>query len=366
MRLKARISCHSETDPPEPKTIGRGFRSKGGLALLIALCLMVFTSAPEAFGQARKKVVIGQGPSSLVYSAVYVAVAQMPDFGLDGSILFFRGGAEAMAALFSSNSQVYIGPPSTAMKAIAQGQDLRVFGAIIGDVPEQLVIQGDIARKKGITAAMPVAQRIAALRGLTIGTSPPGSAPYQVLRYIMSAEKFTADRDLTIAPLGDTGPLLAALEQKRIDGFIYSQPAADIATANFDGVIVVDLAKGEYPALRDILYHTLVGKTDWLAADPDRAARVVASFAKAIRLMRDDPAKAKAAIRPYFKDMAQEDFDSGFAAAAAPLVSSMRIEPRSIELNRDFVKVGEGLVLDMPVDKVYTNTYVDRAEKLGK
>lgn len=330
------------------------------LACLAALVASV--AAGPAAGQSNR-VVISQGTDSLIFLAGYVAKAKgyFAEEGLAGDIRIFRGGVQALAAVISKDADIYLGPPSTAMKAIKAGQDVTVFGNIMDQIPTNIVIQGSVAQAKGITAASPITDKIKALKGLTIGVNAAGSAPEQVLQFTLRTAGLDPQRDVKIVPVGSTAALIGSFEQKRIDGFAFSSPASDVAVEHFGGLMVVNYAKGEYEPLRGFLYLGLIARADWLNENPDRAAHAVRAFAKALRLIHDKPDEARSAVRTFFKDMDEAAFNQGFAANAAAVPLEPRISRRSVELNRDFAQAVEKVELDVDLDRVYTNRFVDLA-----
>jgi NitT/TauT family transport system substrate-binding protein len=333
-----------------------------------AVALAILAASSTGAAAQSNKVVVAQGTDSLIFLPAYVAKAKnyFADEGLDGEIKIFRGGVQALAGVMSGDAHVYLGPPSTAMKAIIKGQDLKVYGALMDQIPTNIVIQGNVARKVNISSASPITDKIAALKGLTLGVNAAGSAPDQVLRYTLRTAGLDPDRDAKISPVGAGSALIAQFEQKRIDGFAFSSPASDIAVERFGGVMVINFAKGEYDPLRGFLYLGLISREDWLKENPDRSARVVNAFWRALKLIKEKPDEARAAVRTFFPKMNEDDFNAGFAANALAMPAMPEVKRRSVELNREFSKVVEGIDLDLDPAKVFTNDYVNAAAKLPK
>src|SRR4051812_47925232 len=333
--------------------------------IIALIAATVIALAAHGAAAQSNRVVVAQGTDSLIFLAGYVAKAKgyFTEEGLDGDVRIFRGGVQALAAVMSKDAEVYLGPPSTAMKAIKAGQDVTVFGNVMDQIPTNIVIQGDVAKAKGITKASPMTDKIKALKGLTIGVNAAGSAPEQVLQFTLRRAGLDPEKDVKISPVGSTAALIGSFEQKRIDGFAFSSPASDMAVERFGGLMVVNYAQGEYEPLRGFLYLGLIARTDWLNENPDRAARTVRAFGKALRLIHDKPDEARAAVRTFFKDMEEQAFNQGFAANAAAVPANPRVTRRSVELNREFSQVVENLQLDVDIERVYTNRFVDPAEK---
>jgi NitT/TauT family transport system substrate-binding protein len=332
--------------------------------LLVAVALTLVVSGPAFAGSNRVYVAIGT--DSLIYLAAYVAKERgyFAEEGLQGDIKVFRGGIQALAAVISGDADVYLGPPSTAMKAINAGQNVIVFGNVMDQIPTNIVIQGDIAKKKGINSASSMADRIQALKGLTIGVNAVGGAPDQVLQYTLRAQGIDPQKEVVIAPVGGPSALVGSFEQKRIDGLAFSSPASDLAVEKFNGVMVVNYAVGEYEPLRGFLYLGLIARHDWLDEDSNRAAHTVRAFAKALTLIKTKPDEAREALRKFFPDMDEDALKKGFAANAAALPSEPSVSPHSVELNADFLEKIEGIKYGKPLDTVFTNRFVDLSKRL--
>lgn len=57
---------------------------------------------------------------------------------------------------------------------------------------------------------------------------------------------------LTVLFMGGGGPILAAFSQGRIDGFVLSSPTSDMALLKYNGVLLIDMSRGEFEELRGI------------------------------------------------------------------------------------------------------------------
>src|SRR5262249_41637777 len=136
------------------------------------------------------------------------------------------------------------------IEAQLRKQDVKAFAALVTHVPSQLVVQGDIAKKAGVTPQMPIVERIRLLKDLRIGITGVGSSTDKFLRSMLTYAKLDPERDVTIVPMGTASPLLAAFSQKRIDAFVFSSPTAETGLVKFGGVTLVNLGSGEFEPLK--------------------------------------------------------------------------------------------------------------------
>ena len=331
------------------------------LAVLLALVLGI--GAAEA--QEKKKVVITQASEGFLYVPIYVARAKnyFAAEGLEVEIIVAKGGAAALTAVLGGNADVYAGLPATAIEARQKGQKVKVFGAVMTQYASNVVLQAEVAKKAGLTESSPTADRLKALKGLRIGITGPGSATDQLMRYFARTAGLDPDRDLTIVPIGAAGPMLAAFAQKRIDAFSLSSPTSDTAVVKNGAFMLLDLTRGGYEPLRDFLYITLIARDEWLDKNPETATRLVRGLAKAEKLMRERPEEARNALRTFFEKTDEAVFDAALKNNLPAYPASPRIDPAAIERNLDFSEATEGKRPQLSVEELYTNKFVDAAER---
>jgi NitT/TauT family transport system substrate-binding protein len=334
------------------------------LAGLLGALALIGGTPPSA----AQKVVFTLGAESLPFMVPYVAQMKgyFKDESIDAEMVVLTGGAQAMTAILSGDAQVYLGIPSTAMKVLLNNQEVVVYGSLANQFPANIVIQGDIAAKRGITPGTPAKQRLAGLKGLTIGVPAAGSSSDQILRYSLRNGGIDPDREVTIAPVGAAAAQLGAFEQKRTDGFVWSSPVTEQAMERLGAVEVINYTRGDDEAVRGFMFLGLISRTAWLKEHPALAVAIVRAIWRAEKLIAEKPDEAREAIRPVFKAMDAKLFDIGFAANAQAIPATPRVEEPGLELNRVLLKIGDGIDYNRSLATVYTNDYVEQAAKTMK
>ncbi|MBN9453922.1 MAG: ABC transporter substrate-binding protein [Bosea sp.] len=326
-------------------------------------------SLPSLFGAtgaaAADVVRFAQPSDGFLYLPIYIARAKgfFEQEGINADVVVFKGGAAALSAVISNGSDVYIGVPAIGMNAIAQGQPVKMFASVMTEYASNIVIRGDVAKKLGLTDKSPVEQRLAALKGLTIGITGPGAAPDLLLRHIAKTMKWNPDRDFEMTPLGSGPNMLAAFSQKRIDGYCLSSPTSTTGVVKYDGYQLLNLSAGEYAPLKGFLYISLIAKDPWLAANPDRSARIVRALWRGQKLLRENPAAAKEAVRGFFKGTEPAIFDAAWDENLPAFPGAPQIAADAIKANLDFIAEMEGKKLALDPMQTFTNAYADAAAK---
>lgn len=330
----------------------------GGLSAVSAQS--IFGAQPAA---AADLVRFAQPSDGFLYLPVYIARAKgfFEQEGITADVVVYKGGAAALSGVISGSSDVYIGVPAIGMKAIAQGQAVKMFASVMTEYASNIVIRGDVAKKLGLTDKSSVEQRIAALKGLTIGITGPGSAPDLLLRHIAKTMKWDPERDFTMVPLGGGPGMIAAFSQKRIDGYCLSSPTSTTGLLKYDGYQLLNLSAGEYGPLKGFLYITLIAKDAWLAGNADRSTRIVRALWRGQKLLKEDPASAKEAVRSFFKETETAIFDAAWDENLTAFPATPHIKAESIKANLDFILEMEGEKLALDTSTTFTNVYVDAA-----
>jgi NitT/TauT family transport system substrate-binding protein len=295
---------------------------------------------------AQHKAKYGIASISFTYAPFYVAedAGLFKKHGVGLDMVQVQGSSPAAAATIAGSMQFFIGIPQTAARPIAKGEKLAIFANVTKEYGSNIVVSKEWAEKHKLTAAMPIEQRLDTIKGIRIAGWTPGSSSDLFVRYIAARKGWNAEKDLTILPIGGSAPMLAAMEQKRIEGFALSSPTADQAVQKFGAFILYNGAKGEWAPLRGSPYITLIGNTDWLASAPGKATAVALyrGLAEAMKFMREKPAETRAIVRKRLASFDEAAFEAGYAASLTTIPETPRLTVKDAEQIKEFLEVIDG------------------------
>jgi NitT/TauT family transport system substrate-binding protein len=238
-----------------------------------------------------------------------------------------------------------------------------MIGTIIGQYASNVVLRDDVAKRLNLTRETPMAERLAALRGLKIGASGAGSSTDFLIRYMAKRAGLSPERDFTVLFLAGGGPILAAFSQKRIDGFVLSSPTSDIAVMRYHGQLLIDMSRGELEDLRGYPSSTLVAKASWLKGRADLAERFLRAVAKADRMIHGQSARAKQILRKRFDGVADEVYNAAWNANVDAYPLDPRVEETSVARAISFLgTVQDAKIPGMPKD-YFDGSYAEAAIK---
>lgn len=330
-------------------------------AAVLAAALLCCPLAGSSRAAELTKVTLAFPSEGFLYVPIYAAqkLGYFADEGLDVQIVVFqKGGSAALTAVLGGDADAYVGFPAIAIRARTKGQNVRAFAAVQTQFGSTVVIQGEAARKAGVTLASPVSERARALRGLTIGVAGPGSTTDMLVRYLAKDAGLSPDHDLTIMPIGGGPNMLAAFSQGTIGGFSLSPPTITTAEKS-GGFVLLDLAKGEYAPLNGYLFTAMIAQDGWLASHRETAEKLVRALWRGEQGLRIEPDQSREAVRTYFSHTDPAIFDAAWTASLPSYPLTPRIEAAGVEKNITFMNAVEAEPVHIGADEVFTNAIVD-------
>ncbi len=332
------------------------------LILAAALGATTVVSA-RAADPAADRVTFATAAVTMLYLPIYVAdvMGYFTQQRIDAEITTFQSGTTAFAAVLGGSANIYLGAPSTAISAIDRGSDAVIIGAVLTEFALDLVLSKDAAAKRGITAASTLEQRLAALRGLRIGVSGPGSGTHQIAQYVLKLAKLDPERDATIVFVGSGPEMMTTMLAGRTDAVVSANPNSDLAAARFGAVILFHGAAGGYPGLGGTPNVVLVTTRRWAGSAPDRTRRVLEGLRLGEVAMKDPSVSDTARDRvhaKYFEQMDKAVFDVAWKSVAPAFPSSPALTVEQMKKNLDFLREFSDARYRVAPEKVFTNQYI--------
>ncbi len=207
-----------------------------------------------------------------------------------------------MTALVGQAVDMVWGDPGETMNAKKQGLKFRTIGQTVGKFGSHVVVRKEILDKAGLTQASPVDKKLALLRGLRMGTTGPGGAPDNLLRWLSVKGGLDPNKDVHLVPIQGGGPgMIAGVRQKVIDGFCLSSPTADLANASFGCAFLFQMVLNPPPEFDRFTYIVCSVGEKTLHERREAMVRYVAGLASSLRSIKAEPDKFKAFAIPYLQ-----------------------------------------------------------------
>jgi NitT/TauT family transport system substrate-binding protein len=320
-------------------------------------------AAPAASAQppAPVKIKISQPVEALSLISMYVARGNnyFVDEGIDLEVITFSGGGPDVQALIAGDVEFNATAATFLISAYQEGTPLLGVVSILNRAIVNAVMHKDVAQARGITPTMPLRDKLAALRGLTLGVSRPGSLTFQIATYWTQKAGYTPGNEVNILAVGAGSGMLASLEQRNVDVIINSPPEPDEAVRQGIGVMFISNAAGEDPDLADFLQQVVLVRPQYARDNPDVVRRVVRALVRANRWIADHSAEETAALlQPFFGQMPAETLLESTRAVRAAVPADGRITERGLVVNYDLMELAGSLKGRPSWDALVTNQYL--------
>ena len=266
------------------------------VVLAAAPLLIAAPHIARAQGKPEKsKVVLAVGGKSALYY-LSLTIAETKGFfkeaGLDVEINDFQGGAKSLEALMGGSADVVAGAYEHTIRMQQRGQAIKGFALIGRGMQLAIGIRNDLADKvKGP----------ADIKGMKFGVTAPGSQTQMLVTYWAAKGGLKAS-DIAAIGVGAGASVVAAIENKSVDGISQSDPALTILQEKKLIRIVVDtrtmkgnqeLFGGSMPAACLYSQPALLSKT------PNTAQALATAIVRADEwLQTASPSDVAAAVPP--------------------------------------------------------------------
>ena len=168
-----------------------------------------------------------------------------------------------------------------------------IFANLFSNDPISLVAREEVAEDRGISADMPLAERLNAMRGLRVGVAP---GPPTRLRVLFESVGLDADSDIEMVILHgeEQNP---AFGDGSIDALYAHTPYLERSLLKQGAVMIVNQSAGEVPELISRLYHALMTTHEYAAANPQVILALTKAVYRAQQLIHTDLQATADAIR---------------------------------------------------------------------
>lgn len=271
--------------------------------------------------QAQENVRITQAVASFAFLPIDYAKASgiFEDEGLDVQQIATRGGGPDLTALISGDVQFNAAAGTYQIGAIAAGRDIVNVHNFYDRNLIGLVLSEEAVAESGVSADAPLKERLAALKGLRIGMTRPGSLTDKQVRHLLRQGGLTAD-DATIVAIGGPPNLISALDQGAIDGFAISVPHYQIAAKRHGAVIWVDNTRGDDPSVDPFMMESILTTREYADAHPETVAAMVRAVDRAVEeIAASTPEEVRAVVQDSFSNVDPETMLIGIEAVQQAL-----------------------------------------------
>ncbi len=244
---------------------------------LAALAASAAVPVSRTFAATAHNVRIGQATATLGFLPIWAA-RTFDTFAAQNTTLnwaLINGGDPAcLAALDSGDIDLAATGSDSVLDAAAKGLPYQIVYSLMSKMSLVLTVSEALIKRTGVSKDQPVVERIASLKGATVGVAAIGGAQDRTVRWLVTKAGLDPRKDIQIAQIGSSTALGAALENGRIDAFMLSPPEGQIAEMGHYGRVLID-PNTDIPGLHGMPSLVLVARSN---ADEAARQRIIASL----------------------------------------------------------------------------------------
>ena len=231
-------------------------------------------------------------------------------------------GSKVVAGVESGNCDIGNGVITDAFNWAHVNSDGRIIGSVMNGYVVDVVVSKKFEQEMHVSASSPLADKVNALRGKTIGITGPGTGTQALLTYLFHVQGMNASKDTTQVSLGSNNTAaLAALKSGRVDALSFFSPIGQAAEAQGIGDILISPVRGDVPGLRGDVHGIIYAKQSTLEAKPQAVAAYIRAINQAELFIKNNPAEARVLLNSYL-GLGQSVTDAVYAATASDIATT--------------------------------------------
>lgn len=331
------------------------------ICLVAAFFLGWFSQPIEAQAPRKVKMTIPVVAHSM--TPVYVAQSKnfFADEKLEMDITSTGGGGPDIRALIAGDVEFSFTTGDNVILAHQEGKRLTMVMSGLNKLFINWAMHKDAAKSKGITEATPLAEKIKALKGTTIGVTNAGALTAHLASFVVRKAGLNPQSDAQIIAIGSGPTWLAALENRKVDVALTAPPTPDTAIARGYAILFINNAKGEDPSIAEFLMENLIVRPETAAKDQDTVRRTVRALTRANQwALKSAPEQVAEALKPSMAAIAPDLLLAGVKAVLPTLSSDGRTSEKSFQITQDILEQAGILKKRAPYAELVNNDFLTK------
>jgi len=293
--------------------------------------------APRASADGLKPVrVVVPTADNLSFMSFWIALGAgyFRDEGLDVQVIVPPNPLETGNFLLQGRADVAVMPPPKFLPMIASEDPIVVFGNLLQNDAINLIVRPEVMVERGLSADMPLEERLRGISGLKVGVS---LGPPTRLRVLFNSVGLDADRDIEMVIIHGAEQN-QAFEDGLVDALYTHTPYLERALIRQGAVMLVNQSAGEVAELGGQRQsHGLVTTRAFAGSDRDVLVKFIRAIGRAQELAHTDlAATVQAVLDSGIPDLDRELVETivaiyAPAIPATPVVSVVGVA-RALEL----------------------------------
>jgi len=230
-------------------------------------------------------------------------------------------GSKVVAGVESGNCDIGNGVITDAFNWAHVNSDGRIIGSVMNGYVVDVVVSKKFEQEMHVSVSSPLADKVNALRGKTIGITGPGTGTQALLTYLFRLQGLDAARETRQISLGsNNAAALAALKSGRVDALSFFSPIGQAAEAEGIGDILISPVRGDIPGLRGDVHGIIYAKQSTIEAKPQAVAAYIRAINQAELFIKNNPVEARTLLSSYLGP--NNSVTNAVYTATAPVIAT--------------------------------------------
>ncbi|PHD78440.1 hypothetical protein COF64_02585 [Bacillus sp. AFS043905] len=340
------------------------------LVLIVSACGPSDETTTENKGNSGGKAVkltFTEPARLLSVAPLYVAIEQgfFEKEGIEAEIVSGGGGAQVIASVLSGEAQFAVSGPRSMFTPLDKGEDLLAIQSLNSALTYQITLSKQYQKKKNVSKDSSLKDRVASLKGATIGTNLVGDSGDVYTRHLMQMHGVDPNTLKTVKLAGD-GSKIGGMQEGIVDGGIASPPMGLQAESKDIGDIVINTS--EEPMYGNMVWEAVFAKKEYLEENHETSLKVVRAIGKGMEFTRNTPREAAESIESYFDGIDVDILEESLIGLKNTFKGYGEMNQEAWDNAQDplveFGKIsGVSTKQDTTEDVIWTNSYIEEAFK---
>lgn len=287
-----------------------------------------------ARAQSPQKIKVTVPTASVLFYPLYYAEdkGMFAKQGLSVEVVSTNGDGPDVDAVISGNVPFAVSTPNRLFTAFEQGRPLKAIAMLANRMAIECAMNKEVADKLGITAAMPIEQKVGYLKGLTVAGTRPGAFTYVLLQIYGNRARLVPQKDFKLIGVGGVNSMLPAVENNQIAIGCTGSPFIELAESRGKAIRFTSNSQGHDSSFDDFLFEMVYARPDLLMENPGMARGFLRGLFQAVNEILDSPPESHlAAIKSRFGGVADDVLMQSFKNTTEVFSRDGAVTPLSVE-----------------------------------
>src|SRR5438093_3930856 len=333
------------------------------ILVLVVAFLCWLPAFPAAEAQSLRKVRLTMPVVAISMTPVYLAQAKgyFAEEGLEVETTTTQGGGPDIRAVIAGEADFSFTTGDNVILAYQEGKPLVMAMSGLHRLFINWAIHKEAAKAKGIAETTPLAEKLKAMKGLTVGVTNPGALTAHLAAFVIRKAGYAPQQDVKIIPVGAGPTWIAALEYRKVDLALPAPPVPETAVQRGFAIMFIDNTKGEDPSVAEFLMENLVARPETVKKDPELVRKMVRALVKANKwALGSTPEQVADALKPSLGKTEPAILLAGVKSVLPALSPDGRITERSVQITQDILEQAGILKKRVVYSEVVSNEFLPK------